>query len=131
MSLAEPLAPPPVPFGLSAARALRIAAARGSTNATNAVVGGWFALRYGPLLDRAAGERAPPPQPARAPSFPLPTPAGIVGAVSGAGGNGSNLVVFLGLASFLLAITSLRRRFRLTPELRWSPAYVAVSDRPG
>ena len=88
-------------------------------------------LLRGPRVVDDAGGRAPPPQPARAPSFPLPMPASIVGAVSGAGGAGSSLVVFLTLASFLLAITSLRRRFRLTPELRWSPAYVAVSDRPG
>jgi len=131
LPLAGPLAPTPLPFGLGADRAPPIAAVRGSTNATNASAGPWSALLHGPRLDGDAARGAPAPQPARAPSFPLPTPASIVGAVSGAGGAGSSLVVFLSLASFLLAITSLRRRFRLTPELRWSPAYVAVSDRPG
>jgi hypothetical protein len=47
------------------------------------------------------------------------------------GGAASAVGLLATLASILLAITSLGRRFRPTPELAWSSAYVALGDRPG
>jgi hypothetical protein len=82
-------------------------------------------------INRDARAHRSAAKPTRAPALPSPIPAVLTAAASAAGGAGGNFVVFLGLASFLLAITSSRRRFRLAPELRWTPAYVAVSDPPG
>jgi hypothetical protein len=72
--------------------------------------------------------------PARAPTSPLKHLDGITNSLTTlTGGNGASSAVGLlaTLASILLAIASLGRRFRPTPELVWSPAYVALSDRPG
>ena len=73
--------------------------------------------------ETTAPMRAPPPWPA----------GGLAGFsfVTGGSAAGSAVALLAALASLLLTITSLGRRFRPTPELAWSSAYVALGDRPG
>ena len=88
-----------------------------------------------PLAIPAAGAHKPHTlTPARAPTSPLKHLDGVSNSLTTlTGGSGASSAVGLlaTLTSILLAITSLGRRFRPTPELVWSPAYVALSDRPG
>jgi hypothetical protein len=72
----------------------------------------------------AAGSRVPLPR------LPLPSPDGLAAALGAAGGSG---LLFFGLLAFafLLAIPTACRWLRPALALGLSPAYVALSDRPG
>jgi hypothetical protein len=74
----------------------------------------------------ARGSRSPAPPP----RLPWPSPVGGAGAVGGAGGSGLLLYGLLAFA-FLLAIPTAVRWLRAALALGLSPAYVALSDRPG
>jgi hypothetical protein len=68
--------------------------------------------------------------PAPLPRLPWPSPVGIAAAVGAVGGSGLLLFGLLAFA-FLLAIPNAVRWLRSALALGLSPAYVALSDRPG
>ena len=73
---------------------------------------------------RGSGSPAPPPR------VPWPAPIGVAAAAVGSGGGGLLLFGLLAFA-FLLAIPTAVRWLRPALALGLSPAYVALSDRPG
>jgi hypothetical protein len=74
----------------------------------------------------ARGLRSPAPLP----RLPLPSPVGVGAVLGGAGGSGLLLFGLVAFA-FLLAIPTAVRWLRAALALGLSPAYVALSDRPG
>jgi hypothetical protein len=78
---------------------------------------------------RAATDRSTR-SPVPLPRLPWPSPVGVGAAVGAAGGSGPLLFGLLAFA-FLLAIPNAVRWLRSALALGLSPAYVALSDRPG